>query len=787
MLKNYFKIAWRNLIRAKGYTLINIGGLGIGMAGALLIFTWVYHEKSYDRFFEKSNRIYQLWSQLPVEGTVFSFDLTPEVLAPTLQESFPEIAVATSYMPMGPMAFRFGDKKLNQAIAFIDSSFFSVFDFEFNEGLFSSLFHDPMSVILTESAAKSIFGSTDVIGKTVTLDSEYDLNVVAILKDLPSNTEFQFDVLLPRDLGKIMSRTSDDWDSFEAETYFIPKLHVNEQGLIKKINHFMHPYLDDVDLDLYSLPLSERHLEANFENGKRSGGRIIIVNSFLLVAFLLLVIACINFMNLSTARSEKRAKEVGIRKVTGASRAALIGQFLSEAMLLALISGALALLIIVTLLPYFSQLTGQQIAVPYHKADFWVFYIGFILFTGLLAGGYPAFFLSSLQPVRVLKGVFIAVKSGLSLRKVLVVSQFTIAITLIITTLVIYAQIDHGRNRDAGYDKNRLLYLRLSDLQQRNYPSISHQLLSAGIASSVSKTFAPITDPDAMGNGYIWDGYSGTGTSSMLFISYATESGLLNTTGIKLIAGRDLDINRFPADSSSILVNETAAAAMNMTDPIGKWVERDGKRWHIIGIVKDFILESPFQKIQPLFITGPFERMNTIHIKIAEQVATADALEKIRILFQQFDPAIPFEYHFADDDYARKFSDEQRTANLAILFTVLTILISCLGLFGLVAFTTEQRTKEIGIRKVLGASIGNILSLLSSDFIKLVLIAFVIASPIAYFFMDRWLQGFNYRINIEWSLFLFTAIIAFFIAIFTVSFQAIKAAMANPVDSLRNE
>ncbi|WP_028297680.1 ABC transporter permease [Olivibacter sitiensis] len=788
MIKNHFKIAWRSLMRSKGYTAINSLGLSMGMAGAILIFLWAFHEKSYDRFFEKADHTYQFWSQAPVDGKVFSFEYTPEILAPSLQKTFPEIEAVTSYLPQGPRTFRIGDKKLNQVTAFIDSSFFTVFDFEFAEGNTSSFFRDPMSAILTESAAKLFFDSADgAIGKTIQLDSRHSINVSAILKDLPANTEFQFKVLLPYDLAKALHENDEDWDSFEAQTFMVCRKNSDATALLQKLASFMHPHLEDVDIDLYALPLAKRHLQSNFENGQLTGGKIILVNSAILIAWLILAIACINFMNLSTAKSEKRAKEVGIRKVTGANRSSLIAQFLCEAILMAMISGIIALLLVTVLLPYFNQLTGQQIVIPFDQPVFWLLFLGFIVFTGMLAGSYPAFFLSSFQPVRVLKSVIISTKSGLSLRKILVVSQFTIAIALITSTFVIYTQIDHAQKRHAGYDKVRLVYLRLSDVQERNYASIRHQLLSSGVASSASQTFSPITDPDAMGNGYTWDGYSASGTSSIMFLSFATTSGLLETTGIELLAGRDLDLDNFPTDSGSMLINEAAAQAMNMVDPVGKWVERDGMRWNIVGLVRDFIVESPFQKIQPLFIMGPYGDMNTMHIRLNNDITTTDALAEMQAIFQRYDRNAPFDYHFVDEDYANKFNEERGAAKLAILFTVLAIAISCLGLFGLTAFTAQQRAKEIGIRKVLGASVSGIVALLSKDFVKLVLIAVLLASPIAWWAMSHWLDHFTYRIDIEWWMFAVSGLAAIAVAIFTVAAQAVKAAMANPVDSLRDE
>jgi ABC-type antimicrobial peptide transport system permease subunit len=491
-------------------------------------------------------------------------------------------------------------------------------------------------------------------------------------------------------------------------------------------------------------------------------------------------------MNLSTARSEKRAKEVGIRKVVGAQKKSLIGQFIGESILLSFLAGIIAIIIVELVLPSFNLLVQKELFINFSNPVFWLVAISFIVFTGILAGSYPAFFLSSFQPVKVLKGTFRSAQSAVNPRKVLVVVQFTFAIALIISTIIVEHQIKYAEERDAGYSKDQLIYVPIEGEIDKHYDLIKNDLLNTGAATAVTKSMSPITQRYSDGWGWTWEG-STEADKKTDFIRMASDADFIKTMGAKLVAGRDIDIKNYPGDSTSMLLNETAVKAMHFKKPVGQIVHADDKDWTVVGVVKDFIYASPYEKIDPLAIMGPKSWFNTIHFKLNSANSTEKDLQLAENVFKKYNPQYPFDYHFVDEEYAKKFGEEKRTGTLAALFAGLTIFISCLGLFGLATYMAENRIKEIGVRKVLGASVTSITTLLSKDFLKLVIISFLIAAPIAWWAMNSWLQSYTYRISIQWWVFALAGILSVIIAILTVSYQAIKAAIANPVKSLRSE
>ena len=492
-------------------------------------------------------------------------------------------------------------------------------------------------------------------------------------------------------------------------------------------------------------------------------------------------------MNLSTARSEKRAKEVGIRKVVGAQKNSLIIQFISESILLAFLAGVLAIIIVELSLGGYNTLVGKDLYIDFGNPHFWLIAIGFILFTGLLAGSYPAFYLSSYQPVKVLKGTFKASHALVTPRKMLVVLQFTFAIALIICTIVVVHQIKYAQGRDAGYDKAKLVYTFIQGNNEKNYELIKNELLSSGAAVAVTKSMSPITQRWSDSWGFSWPG-SKPGDNKTDFVRFSSDADFVKTMGVTLKEGRDIDIKNYPTDSNAMLLNETAVNIMKLKNPVGTTIREDGgDEWHVVGVIKDFVFESPYQKIQQLMVSGPKSWFNVIHYRLNPSLPTDKALQMAKQIFNKYNPQYGFDYHFVDDEYAQKFEQEKRTGTLAGLFAGLTIFISCLGLFGLATYMAENRIKEIGVRKVLGASVTSITTLLSKDFLKLVIISFVIASPIAWYAMNKWLQTYTYRVDVEWWIFAGTALLSIIIAILTVSYQAIKAAISNPVKSLRSE
>ena len=788
MLKNYLKIAFRNLWRNKGFSAINIFGLAIGMASAILILLWIQNEVSHDRFHKKGDRIYVMNNRDHFNGQTHAWSTTPKILAPTLKAEYPEVEDAVR-INQTSFLFTVGDKHLNVDGIFTDPGFLTTFSFPLLEGNAATALNDNYHIVLTEKLAKKLFGNEDAMGKTILIDSNANFTVTGVLKDLPNNTVFDFEYLLPWSYMKTLGQDDNYWGNNSVKTLVLLKPGVSESSFDKKVKDITISHTKGADQSttkVFTQPLNDYWLYSKEENGKYVGGRIERVKLFAIIAAFILLIACINFMNLSTARSEKRAKEVGIRKVVGAQKGSLIAQFIGESILLAFIAGMLAIIIVQLVLPAFNQLVQKQLFIDFSNPELWLIAIAFILFTGVLAGSYPAFFLSSFQPVKVLKGTFKASNALISPRKVLVVLQFTFAIALIISTIIVEHQIKFAEERDAGYSKDKLVYVPITGELDKHYELVKNDLLNSGAAIAVTKSMSPITTRYSDGWGWKWQG-STPADEKTDFVRMASDADFIKTMGVKLLEGRDIDIKNYPADSFSMLLNETAVKAMRLKHPVGQVVDADNKKWTIVGVIKDFIYESPYEKINPLAVMGPGSWFTTIHFKLNPANTTSKDLDLAKDVFKKYNPLYPFDYHFADEDYAKKFGEEKRTATLAALFAGLTIFISCLGLFGLATYMAENRVKEIGVRKVLGASVTSITTLLSKDFLKLVLISFVIAAPVAYWAMSKWLQGYTYRISIQWWVFALAGILSAIIAILTVSFQAIKAAVANPVKSLRSE
>lgn len=788
MLKNFFKVAFRNLWRSKGFSTINIVGLAIGMASAIIILLWIQNEVSYDRFHEKKERIYEVWNRATIDGKLASWNTTPKILARTLEKDLPEVEQSTRVQSHNTFLFNIGDKKFLIPGNLVDSNFFQMFSFPLIKGDPKTALNETYSIILTEKLAVKLFGKENPMGKVIKIRNSDDFTVTGIVKDPPNNTRFDFECLLP--WSYLRKKGDDDtyWGNNSTRTYVLLKPNATLASVESKIKVFKQKYDDEAKKDnwqMFLYPLSRWRLYSNFQNGYETGGRITFVKLFGIIATFILLIACINFMNLSTARSEKRAKEVGIRKVVGAPKILLISQFIGESILIAFFAGLIALLIVQLSLSGFNRLTEKELYIPYKSFYFWLSGIGFVLFTGFLAGSYPAFFLSSFQPVKVLKGSFRKTNAAINPRKVLVVLQFTFAIILIICTIIVKQQIDYARDRQSGYDRNNLMYIYLSDNIEKNYTLIKNELYQSAVAVSITKTSAPLTDSWSDGWGQEWDGKDPNDKTD--FRRYNEDGNLGKTAGLKFVAGRDIDVQKYPTDSLAMILNESALKVMKFKNPIGQLVKDNGKQWHVVGVISDFILESPYEPIKPMIIYGPASWFNIIQIKLNSNNSTAQNLKSIEAVINRYDPSYLFTYRFVDEDYARKFEDEKRTGTFAGLFAGLTIFISCLGLFGLATYIAEARIKEIGVRKVLGASVTNITALLSKDFVKLVLIAILVASPIAWLAMHKWLESYTYRIDINVFVFIASGLLAIAIALATVSFQAIKAAIANPIKSLRSE
>jgi ABC-type antimicrobial peptide transport system permease subunit len=610
------------------------------------------------------------------------------------------------------------------------------------------------------------------------------------MKDLPKNTRFESEYFVPYSYMKEVGWYNTEWgNTSSTTTYLLLKPGVTEAKANLLFKNVITANAADIKTELFVHPIRKWHLWSNFEHGEITGGAIQFVRLFVIIAAFILLIACINYMNLTTAQSVKRAKEVGIRKVAGAGKGSLVGQFLWESVLYCFLAGIIALSLTELSLGWFNKLLRSSLAIPYSDPVFWLSAIGFILFTGIIAGSYPAFYLSAYKPIRVLKGFFKGKNALVTPRKVLVVFQFTCAITFIICTIVIYRQLAFGRHRDIGFDKSNLVFTYNKGDVQRNYIAIRDELLASGAVTAVTRTNAPVIDAWYWEDKYNWKGKDPN--IRQPFIKYQSDKSFVQTTGLRIIAGRDLDTDNFPADSSSALINETAIKTLGFAEPLGEFIETPaGKQLRIVGIIKDFLPGSPYQPVYPMVVEGPATgkvwfgavtfRLNTTY-KASENIAA------ISSIFKKYNPDYPFEYHFVDDFYTQRFEDEKIMGTLAGLFAGLTIFISCLGLFALAAYMAESRIKEIGIRKVLGASVTTITTLLSKDFLKLVIISFLIAAPLAGWLMYSWLQQYAYRASLSWWIFAATGVISVIIALATVGYQSLKAAMANPVKSLRSE
>ena len=786
MLKNYFLVAWRNLIRKKSFSILNITGLAIGMAAAILILLWLQYEISFDQSYPHKDRIYEAWNHAVRNDKIQCWNNTPKVMAAAVQQDYPEVerVVRTNY-PY-PVLFSVGEKRLTARGQMVDSGFLQMFGFPLLKGDPARVLNDVYSIVLTEKLAKSIFGNEDPMGKIVKVDNKDNFTVAGILKNLPDNTRFNFEYLISWAYLRKIGMDDQNWGNNSTATYVMLKPTATLASITPKIKTIRKKYDKyDPSIETFLYPVTRSYLHGSFENGKESGGRIEIVRLFAIIAGLILLIACINFMNLSTARSEKRAKEVGIRKVVGAQKGALIGQFLGESVLLAFIAGILALIIVQLSISSFNELVGKKLSVDFGNIWVWVTGLGFVVFTGVLAGSYPAIYLSSFRPVKVIKGTFKAANALITPRKVLVVAQFTFAIVLIIATIVVRQQIKKAQDRQSGYVKNDLVYHFMEGDVEKNYTLIKNELLASGIAVSVSKTNSPITETWSNTWGIEWKGKDPK--DKTIINRFCADDAIVKTIGLQLVQGRDIDLQQYPTDSTAAIINESAVKTMGFKEPIGQLIKDMGEEWHVVGVVKDFIMNSPYQPIEPVMISGAKAWFNVIHIKLSPKNTTAHNVEALTKVFKKYNPEYPFNYRFVDEEYGKKFNDEKRSATLASLFAILTIIISCLGLFGLASYMAENSTKEVGIRKLLGASVGNITRLLSIDFLKLVITAFVIAAPLGFWAMYSWLQSFPYRVTIQWWVFALAGSLSVVIALATVSFQAIKAALMNPVKSLRSE
>lgn len=799
MFKNYIKIAWRNLKKNKGYTAINVGGLALGMAVTIIIGLWIQDELSNNNYFSKKDKIAQVFQSQTFNGEIGTGPAIPRPLEKALRDgyadNFKHLVMSTWN---NSRYLKYKEKSLSKTGYFMQPEAPEMLDLKILKGEKDGL-RELNSVMLSESVAHALFGDNEPIGKTLEVNNQYDVMVSAVYEDIPFNNSFHdAEYLMPWDkvlaTQEWMKNAEDQWGNNSFQMF----VQIADNTSMEKVTETIVNVKKNLDEDnaqfnpqLFLFPMKEWYLRGNFENGKQVGGRIKYVWLFGIIGAFVLLLACINFMNLSTARSEKRAKEVGIRKSIGSQRGQLINQFLSESFLVVLFAFFVGIVIVLLSLNGFNDLSKKEISFPWGNSFFWLSSLVFILFTSLVAGSYPALYLSSFRPVDVLKGTFKAGKYAGLPRKILVVVQFTVSVAFIIGTVIVMQQINHAKNRPIGYDKEGLVQIpTFSQDFEGKYELMREEFIGSNAVVEMSTSSSPTTQIWSNRNGFDWEGKPEGFQEDLAWTEVSHEYA--KSLNLKIVQGRDFS-KEFASDSNAVLINETAVKYMGLVDPIGKLLKDSDEEdpnppLKIIGVVEDMITQSPYQPVkQGLYVYDKNGNSSFYNLRLNPNQSANQNIAVVERIFKEHFPEIPFQYDFVDEEYGEKFASEERVGTLSGIFTALAILISCLGLFGLTSFVAEQRTKEIGVRKVLGASVFNVWNMLSKDFLKLVVISCFIAIPISYYIMNGWLQDYPYRVILEWWIFALAVIGAMGITILTVSFQAIKAANANPVESLRTE
>ena len=790
MVKNYLKIAWRNLIRNKAFSTINILGLGLGIACSLLIMLWVQDEKSIDKFHANGKYLYQVYERDFNNGKADANYSTQGLLAVELKRVIPEIQYTSALDNAGGTGNTFEvNGKINKMYgSFAGEDFFKMFSYRLLQGRVQTALSTPNAIAISRKMAQMFFKSPeDAIGKTIRFENKDNLQVTAVFDDVPANSSIKFDFL--RCWIDYIKENDwvHNWGNTSPNTFIQLRAGANPAKVEALIKDFIYRYKEKDKTfftELALQPYEQRYLYSSFKNGKVNGGRIEYVNLFIIIAIFILLIACINFMNLATARSAERAKEVGLRKVIGAVRSLLVGQFIGEAMLIALLSVIVAIATVLLLLPAFNALTGKELTLPVSQPLFWCSLLALLIITGFVSGSYPALFLSSLNPVIVLKGTLKFSWKATFFRKALVVFQFTLSIMLMIGMIVIYRQMHYIQTKNLGYNRDNLLYIPVEGDIDKNYAVFKEQALQMPGVLAVSRMRNSPTVVYHHNGSISWEGQPND-----LHVSFADEVvgyDFVKTMKLQLKDGRDFS-KSFSTDSSAFLVNEEAIRIIGYKDPVGKSLTWGNHKGTIVGVLKDFHFNSLHQPIEP-FIARLSDKWawGTILVRV-DAGKTQKVLAGLEKITKSVNPGFPFTYQFSDKEFENLYKSEQVVSKLSNYFAFLAVFISCLGLFGLATFTAAQRTKEIGVRKVLGASVSGIVRLLASDFIKLVAIAMLVAFPLSWFAMNRWLQDFAYKIDIDWWIFLLAGVLAIVIALLTVSYQSIRAALMNPVKSLRSE
>ncbi len=799
MIKNYFKIALRNILKNKVYSFINISGLAVGMAAAILIGLWIVDELNYDQNIEDKAYIAQIYQHETYNGITETGPAIPRPLEFALREDYAdnfEHIVMSSWNEA--LNLSYDGKNITFSGNFMQAGAKEILELEYLDGSENAL-EELNSIVLAESTAKALFGEESAIGKTISINNQFTLDVTAVYKDLPTNSTFSIvKFIIPWEaliaVSEYHQAVRDHWGNNSFQLFLKINPNTTMEAVTEKIiNVKKDRSAEEAEFNpqLFLFPMEDWYLRDSWDGGVQRGGRIENLWLFGIIGLFILLLACINFVNLSTARSEKRATEVGIRKSIGSQRGQLIFQFLTESFVIVILSFVFAIALVLLSLNGFNILASKSIEFPWGNAAFWISALVFILLTSLLAGSYPAMYLSSFNPVTVLKGTFKAGKNSSLPRKILVVTQFSISAALIIGTLVVIDQIQFSKDRPIGYDKDGLIeVLTISEEFEGKQDLMREEFINSGGAVSMTTMSSPTTDIFSNMSGYTWEGKPEGFQEEFAYIAVGYD--FVETLGLKLLDGRGFS-REFSTDSTGVILNKRAVEYMNIKEPIGKLIRHSNptttaRPFKIIGVVDDMITTSPYSSVkQAMYVFDDQNHMNFFSLRMNPENSVAKNLELIENIYKKNFPNTPFNYQFADEEYGKKFRAEERISSLAKVFTLLAIFISCLGLFGLASYVAEQRTKEIGVRKVLGASISQLWVLLSKDFVLLVVIALIVASPIAYYMMSNWLQKFTYRTSVGWDVFVIACVGALFITLVTVSFQAIKAATSNPVKSLRSE
>lgn len=795
MIKSYFRIGWRNMLRNKGYSLINIGGLAAGLSIVMLIGLWIYDEISYNRYYDNYDRIGRVWVNHTFNGTIQSQWSQPYPLAGTLRSDYTDFEHVSLSSWSYSHFIDWETNRFNKEGMFVEAEFLRLLSLKMKKGSLDAL-KDPHSIVITESMAKAVFGDQDPIGKILKIDMDHLTTVTGVYEDIPQNSSFANNQWLAN-IELYMTeyvrnpRALTHWGDYSYQTFVSLREGASFEAateLIKDVVVKNNSHADSKPA-LFIQPMSRWHLYSRYEGGVNTGGEITFVWLFGIIGAFVLLLACINFMNLSTARSESRAKEIGLRKTIGSYRGQLVLQFLTESILVVSIAFVIAITVVALSLGTFNEWTGKVISLPFINPMFWIAGLSFILITGLVAGSYPAFLLSSFNTVSILKGTFkLGWFAGFS-RRTLVIVQFVVSVTLVIGTLTVYRQVEYARSRPIGYDKDGLIttygYPFSDNARNPNiYDALRQELINTGAVVNMAKSSNPTTAIYSYQSDFDWEGKDPAMNPNIACVWGSHDYG--RTIGIEIVDGRDFS-REFASDTAAMLLNEAAVAYMGLQDPVGKVVKFNFVPFTVIGVMRNIVMESPYMPVDPMVHMINYQRPSIITMRLNRDRSAQENLAAIEPVFKKFRPNVTFEAQFADEEFARKFNNEERVGRLALAFTIFAIMISCLGLFGLASFVAQQRTREIGIRKVSGATVFDLWSMLSKDFVLLSAASCVMASPIAWFFMTQWLSQYSYRASMSVSVFVLSAAGAVALTLITVSWQAIRAAKANPVNSLRSE